>query len=172
MLVKKELIFKILYHLFAKKLPRSNQTLSLGAKKIRLIIARRILYASGKNINIEKGAHFTNKVKIGENSGIGINCMLYGPVSIGENVMMGPEVYIYTSNHGFRDRETPMIEQSMLKEQPVEICNDVWIGSRVTILPGVTIGEGSVIGASSVVTKDVPPYTIVAGNPAKVIGNR
>ncbi len=65
-----------------------------------------------------------------------------------------------------------MDQQGFAEEKPVVIEDDVWIGSRVTILPGVTIGRGSVVGAAAVVTKDVPPYSVVAGNPAKVVKTR
>jgi acetyltransferase-like isoleucine patch superfamily enzyme len=65
-----------------------------------------------------------------------------------------------------------MYKQGYSSNEPVIIGNDVWIGSRVTILPGVKIGDGAIIGASAVVTKDVEPYSIVAGNPAKKIGSR
>ena len=65
-----------------------------------------------------------------------------------------------------------MDHQGWSVEKPVIIEDDVWIGSRVTILPGVTIGEGSVIGASAVVAKSVPPYSVVVGNPAKIVKTR
>ena len=86
--------------------------------------------------------------------------------------MMGPECNIWTINHETSDVNTPMCKQGTRKEQPVYIGNDVWIGSRVTILPGVKIGNGVVIGACSVVTKDVPDYAVIGGNPAKIIKMR
>ncbi|WP_428831981.1 acyltransferase [Ignavigranum ruoffiae] len=166
------IFYKTLYKLFAKHLPVSDARISLGAKQIRAFLGRRMLSYCGKNVNIEHGATFDPTVELGDNSGIGINCALYGRVIIGNNVMMGPEVFIYTSNHNFADLSRPMCEQGHQAEQAVMIGDDVWIGSRVTILPGVKIGSGAIIGASAVVTKDVADYDIVAGNPAKVIGNR
>lgn len=168
----KKMIYYLLYKYIAKNLPLSNSRFSLGSKRIRGFLANKILKKAGTNINIEKGAEFSSLVEIGDNSGIGVNCVLSGKVIIGDNVMMGPEVYIYTSNHSFRRLDIPMCEQGYSSEKPVILGNDIWIGSRVTILPGVTIGNGAIIGASSVVTKDVEAYQIVAGNPAKVIGNR
>jgi maltose O-acetyltransferase len=109
------------------------------------------------------------KVALGDNSNIGQNAQLLGPVSIGANVMMGPEVLIFTNNHCFERTDVPMIDQGLSEVLPVKIEDDVWIGARVIILPGVTIGSGSIIGAGSIVTKSVPPFSIAAGNPAKVI---
>ncbi len=86
--------------------------------------------------------------------------------------MMAPEVLILGGNHRFDRVDIPMMFQGNVEYGPVEIGNDVWIGSRVIILPGLKIGEGSIIGAGSVVTKDVMPYSIVAGNPAKLIKMR
>lgn len=164
--------YKTLYKLIGSKLPVSDARVSFGAKKIRAFLAKKTMKSTGKNINIEKGAIFDRTVEIGDNSGIGINCKLYGKIVIGKNVMMGPEVYIYTSNHSFQDASIPMYLQGYEKERPVIIGNDVWIGSRVTILPGTVIGDGSIIGAGSVVTKDIEDYDIVGGNPAKKIKNR
>lgn len=98
--------------------------------------------------------------------------MVQGTGTIGNNVMMGPEVYIYTKNHAHDRVDIPMIDQKYEPERPVTIEDDVWIGSRVTILPSVTVGKGAVIGASAVVTKDVPAYAVVGGNPARVLKMR
>jgi maltose O-acetyltransferase len=110
-------------------------------------------------------------VEIGNNSGIGDNAWL-GAVKIGDNVMMAPNVTILSRNHVFEDKLIPMSKQGVTEDNPVIISDDVWIGTRAIILPGVTIGKGSIIGAGAVVTKNVPEYTIVAGNPARVIKQR
>jgi maltose O-acetyltransferase len=89
---------------------------------------------------------------------------------IGDDVMMGPEVLIYTSNHTM-EAGIPMRLQP-LKSAPVHIGNDVWIGARCIILPGVTIGDGAVLAAGAVVTRAVPANAIVGGIPAKVIKYR
>ena len=82
--------------------------------------------------------------------------------------MMGPDCIIHTRNHRFDDITKPMNTQGFQEENPVVIGNDVWVGSRVTILPGVIIGNHVIIGAGSIVIKDNPDYAIAAGNPAKV----
>jgi maltose O-acetyltransferase len=81
-------------------------------------------------------------------------------------------VTILTRNHAFVDTSRPMRDQGAGEISPVTISDDVWIGMRVIILPGVTIGRGAIIGAGAVVTKDVPPYCVAVGNPARVVRNR
>lgn len=131
-----------------------------------------MLRSCGKNVNIEQGATFSAKVSLGDYSGIGINARINGTCSIGRHVMMGTDVVIITRNHAFDRTDIPMMEQGFEQERPVVIGDDVWIGDRVIILPGVTVGNGSILAAGAVVTRDVPPYSIVAGVPAKVIRNR
>jgi len=111
-------------------------------------------------------------ISIGDNSGIGRNSYLSAEdkIEIGNNVMTGPQLIICTANHETK-LGIPMINQGM-KKSPVKIGDDVWIASRITILPGVEIGEGAVIAAGAVVTKNVAPYTIVGGVPAIKIKNR
>lgn len=165
----KEKIFTVLYIIFGKNLPKS-QHLKI-ARKIRLFFAKKILKECGKNVNIEKGAIFNSTCSIGDFSGIGVNCELngFGGITIGKYVMMGPETVIYTENHSTARTDIPMQQQGFEKPEPVVIEDDVWIGRRVIILPGVTIKKGSVIAAGAVVTKDVPAYSVVAGVPAKVV---
>lgn len=131
-----------------------------------------ILTHCGKNINVERGASFSSKVSLGDNSGIGINASLSGTVTIGKDVMMGPYCTIYSRNHAFSRIDIPMNKQGFQEEKPVCIMDDVWIGGHVIILPGVQIGRGAVVGAGSVVTRNVPDFAIVGGNPARVIRYR
>jgi maltose O-acetyltransferase len=91
-------------------------------------------------------------------------------VEIGDNVMMGPYVMITTLNHGM-GMETTMDSQAS-SVQDVSIGRDVWIGGHVCVLPGVHVGDGAVLAAGAVVTRDVEPYTIVGGIPARPIGSR
>ena len=93
-------------------------------------------------------------------------------IAIGSYVLTGRWVTITDNNHGNTDPDSlrvPPISRPLMSKGPVIIKDKVWLGDKVTILPGVTIGEGAVVAANSVVTKDVPPYTIVAGVPAKQI---
>ena len=113
----------------------------------------------------------SRNTEIGSNSGIG-SLSGIGTVKLGSYVMMGTHCLLISRNHRFDDCSIPMCRQGFRPDRPIVIEDDVWIGSRVIILPGVVIGKGSIIGAGSVVTKDVEPYTIVGGNPAKLIGKR
>ncbi len=161
-----------LYNGLAKKLPVSYAKGGKFAKWFRAKCAKQFLCYMGENVNIEKGAQITSTTEIGDNSGVGINATLHGRVVIGKNVMMGPECVIYTKNHSFDRVDIPMYQQGFSEEKPVFIGDDVWLGGRVIILPGVTVGKGSILGAGAVVTKDVPEYSVVGGNPAKIIYNR
>lgn len=94
-----------------------------------------------------------------------------GGVYIGEYFHTGSGLTIFSTNHNYENTEAIPYDKKTIKK-PVIIKDFVWCGANVTIVPGVTIGEGVVIGAGSVVTKNVPPYTIIGGNPAKVIKYR
>ena len=168
----KKAIGLLIYHLLGKHMPPSYSALNLGQRRIRALCGKLILNKCGKNVNIEKGAIFSSRIELGDNSGIGIDANISGKCIIGNNVMMGPQGIIYSRNHRFDDTERPMNEQGFYDEKAVVIGDDVWVGGRVTILPGVCVGSHSIIGAGAVVTKNVPEYAIVGGNPAKVIKYR
>ncbi len=140
----------------------------------RYLLKRRlgILY---KNIDITENSTFGDWEKIVWHDNIYIGPYAYiwaiGGLEICENVIIGPRVTIHTSNHRFEGASMlPYDGYSYLKKVTIE--KNVWIGDGVMIVPGVTIGEGSVVAMGSVVTKDVPKFSIVGGNPAKVIGKR
>ena len=162
----------ILYYLYARHLPPSYSGINLFQKEIRQICGKLMLKKCGENVNIEKNALFSSKVVLGNNSGIGVNAKIYGTCIIGDNVMMGEDCTIITRNHRHDRTDIPMILQGFEEELPVVIGNDVWIGDKVIILPGVTIGEGCIVAAGAVVTKNVPDYSIVAGIPAKIVKMR
>lgn len=119
------------------------------------------------------GGPIGDGLTIGNHSNIGpfnyIGCS--GKITIGDRVMLGPRVSIYAEDHVFYNAEISIKEQGV-KKQAVVIEDDCWIASNVIILAGVTIGKGSVVAAGAVVTETVPPYSIVAGVPAKLIKKR
>lgn len=109
---------------------------------------------------------FGKNIRLGKNVFIN-NCCTFmdrGGITIGDNAFIGPQVCLITENHGL----TPQMRRTLISK-PIVLKNNVWIGAGATVLPGVTIGENSVVGAGAVVTKDVPANTVVAGNPARII---
>ncbi|WP_293938608.1 acyltransferase [Sphingobacterium sp. UBA5996] len=127
----------------------------------------------GSRSVIESFAVLNNAVGdlfIGNNSRIGISNTIIGPVTIGNKVNIGQNVLISGLNHRYEDVTKAIADQGV-STAPVTIADDVWIGGNVVILAGISIGEHAVIGAGSVVTKDVPPYSVVVGNPAKNVKN-
>ncbi len=167
----KRALFCALYYGFAQYLPVSYMPMGGLAQKIRYAICRHMLGKCGKNVNVERRAFFSSgqQITIGDRSGLGENCRIGGSVAIGNDVMMGLNVTIWTQNHNFSNTDIPMNQQGFKPEQPVTIHDDVWIGSHVIILAGVTIGRGAILAAGAIVTKNVPEYAIVGGNPAKII---
>lgn len=113
-------------------------------------------------------------VTIGSDVGIGQNAIIDGAkaaIEIGDNVRIAGEVFISNVQHGIERRDMHIWQQPHQSE-PIKIENDVWIGWRAIVLSGVTLGQGCIVGSGAVVTKDVPPYAIVGGVPAKVVGQR
>ncbi len=168
------------YYGFARHLPGTHHRNSLGqilrCRRIREIICRGLFKRAGTNINIEKGVYFGDggQVEVGDNAKIGFNFEVLGPAifTLGRNVMIGPEVLFITINHRFDRTDVPVKEQGHQPPKGIVVEDDVWIGARVIVLPGVRIGTGAIVGVGAVVTKDVPANTIVGGNPAKVIRQR
>lgn len=107
-------------------------------------------------------------VVIGDHTRIGLHNTIIGPVRIGSHVNLAQGIIVTALNHNFKDSDKRIDEQGV-STNPVTIGNDIWIGANAVILPGVTIGDHSVVAAGAVVTKDVPPHSLVAGVPAKVI---
>lgn len=167
----KRIFGKVIYT-FARHLPESYK-FNIGQRALRTFCGQCLLTKCGKNVNIEKNAEFAYAVEVGDNSGLGINCRISGKAVIGNNVMMGPNVSMFTRNHAFDRLDIPMNQQGFSDEKEIIIEDDVWIGGGgVIILAGVHIGTGAIIGAGAVVTKNVPDYAIVGGNPAKILKYR
>jgi len=105
---------------------------------------------------------------IGNYTRIGLHNTIIGPVTIGHHVNLAQGITVTALNHKFKNPDIRIDEQGV-STKPVVIGNDIWVGANAVILPGVTIGDHSVIAAGAIVTKDVPPHSLVAGVPAKVI---
>lgn len=154
-----------LFHRIINKTPESF-------RKLRSWCVKKFILSSGKNLNIGRKCKIHKNTIILDNSGIGYGCEIPNGVKIGKNVMMGPNVIMFTQNHNTSNIEVPMRLQGMRELLPIIIEDDVWIGARVCILPGVKIGKGAVIGACAVVAKNVPDYAVVVGNPGKIVKYR
>lgn len=131
----------------------------------------------GQNVYINRGYQIagSKNIHIADHVWIGKNCLLGGEggIRIGQGSIISHNVEIWTTNHHFKGDDLQFLPyDKKFIYKPVIIEDNVWIGSRVIITPGATIGEGCVVGAGAVVTKDLPPCTIAGGNPAKKIGER
>jgi acetyltransferase-like isoleucine patch superfamily enzyme len=144
-----------------------------GVKLLRypsnIEIKEEVVIKSGVHLcPCNEGSHIT----IGPRTTIGFSTFMYASskISVGADCMIASFVYVVDSDHGI-DRAFPMNQQTSHSD-PIQIGNDVWVGTHAVILKGVTIGDGVVVAAGSVVREDVKPYMIVGGVPAKVIGER
>ena len=169
----RKIFCRVFYEIAGKHLPNTYTPLvGKAAKRIRYALARGFVDSIGQGVVIEKNAGIASSLSIGAYSGIGINAFIDAEVTIGEYVMMGPDVTIYTHNHKHELNGIPFCLQGYEERRPVVIGSNVWIGTRCVILPGVHIGDNVVVGAGSVVTKDIPSNVVAAGNPAKVVHKR
>jgi acetyltransferase-like isoleucine patch superfamily enzyme len=140
----------------------------------RVTIAEDVWFA--RDVEIETETH----VAIGARTTVQRRCSINGTTRVGSDCIFAPDVFVSSGTHPFREiahlpireQERRLAAQGVSLDAPVWIQDDCWIGTHAVIAPGVTVGKGSVVGANSVVTHDVPPYSVVAGIPARVIGQR
>ena len=154
----------------AKKLFKAYNKTTDDEMEERKTLLSKLFHSVGNGVHIEPDfrCEFGKNIIIGDQVYINFGCIILdcAEVTIGNNVLIGPNLGIYAVNHGL-DPEERIVGACIGK--PVHIEDNVWVGGDVKVLAGVTIGEGSVIGAGSVVTKDIPPRVVAAGNPCKVI---
>ena len=138
----------------------------------REALLRRVVGSMGRDVNLEPTfrCEFGRNIHLGSHFFANFDCVMLdgAPITIGDNVLLGPKIGLYTANHALDPRERAA---GACRARPITIGDDVWLGGNVTVLPGVTIGSGTVIGGGSVVTRSIPPGVIAAGNPARVIRN-
>ncbi|MBS1492653.1 MAG: acyltransferase [Bacteroidetes bacterium] len=163
-------IFRFLYYLIGKHLPNSNFPLGKLFNSVRVFFAKGFMKSVGNNVTIESSIFWGDgrDIEVGDNSQINENCWIRN-CKIGSNVMIAPYVMIMNYGHNIKDINVPMVMQGVRHYPQTIIEDNVWIGARAVILPGIKICSGAVIGAGSVVTKDVEANCVVAGNPAKLI---
>lgn len=148
---------------------RLNQ-LAPSAVEERGALLRELLAEVGEGVTVLGPLYvdYGYNVRIGAGSFVnhGAYLMDCAPVTIGERVFIGPGCGMYTAGHALLpDERARGLERAL----PITVCDDVWIGGDVTVLPGVTIGAGSVVGAHSTVTRDVPPGVVAVGSPCRVL---
>ncbi|WP_200270378.1 DapH/DapD/GlmU-related protein [Luteolibacter pohnpeiensis] len=139
-----------------------------GTLKVKILRMFGAKIGVGFKIQPRVAIHFPWKFEVGDHCWLGQRCEIlnFEPVVFEDQVALAHDVYIATGNHDYTDHTMPYMNK------PTRICRGSWVATRVFIGPGVEIGEHSVLGAGSVVTKSVPPWSIVSGNPGQVIKQR
>lgn len=163
--------YLFIYYAIASKLPMQP---ILGYKfyyKFRYHFVKKILNSCGSDVIVKDRCYFGNgsRLCVGNRTQLGKNSRLEGQIKLGDDVVMGPDVIMMATSHEFKSIYIPINKQGSAVEKRIVIGNDVWIGTRVIVLPGVEIGNHSIIGAGSVVTKSFPKNSVIGGVPAKLI---
>lgn len=157
-------------YIHSKSITRQlNATLETEVAR-RKELVQELFAEAGENAYVEPPFYcdYGRNTKVGKNFYCNYDCVFLdcGPITIGENVMFGPKVALYAVNHPI-DPEVRATNWDY--PEPITIGNNVWIGGSTVVCPGATIGDNTVIGAGSVVTKDIPANVVAAGNPCRVI---
>lgn len=154
----------------AEELCHELNILSPSRREERAAIIRKLLGKTGERFIIHSPfrCDFGSNISIGEDfvGNYNLTILDEGEVTIGDNVFIGPNVSIYTVVHAL---DATQRNAGVMRSRPVTIGSNVWIGGNVVVLPGVVIGDNAVVGAGSVVTRDVPPSVLAAGNPCRVL---
>lgn len=163
-----------LYYGFATHLPSTSFPGGVIFQWLRVVLVKRMLKSCGQGLRVGRKANISSgqRVVMGDNCGLAEGLVILGDVSAGNDLMLGPDVVMISYNHEYSDTKIPMRAQGASASRPITIGDDVWIGMRAIVMPGVTIGSHAIVAAGSIVTKDVPDWAIVGGNPAKVIKYR
>lgn len=163
------LYYAILQYIPMQPMPGYKIGYALRRRCVKRILGNRC----GKKVVVKDHCYFGNgnRLTVGDNSQMGQNAKLLGTVTIGKDVLMGPDVVIMATSHGYEDTTIPIRMQPGW-EKPIAIGDNVWIGTRVIILPGVQIGNNCIIGSGAVVTHSFPDNSIIGGVPAKLLKTR
>ena len=162
------------YYGIAYHLPSVDAPCGRVFQYLRHFCASRLLKSCGRSVRVNPQADIGSgrRVSVGNNCNLAERLKVIGDLTLGNDVMLGPEVVFISYNHAVDDLEVPMRAQGATESKPIHVGDDVWIGMRAMIMPGVTIGSHAIVAGGSVVTKDVPEWAIVGGNPAKLIKYR
>ena len=162
-----------LYYFLLSKMPDSRMPAGKAFARLRAFFLKRVFPVFGEDVTIESNIFFGNgrDIEVGDHVQINEDCWIRN-AKIGNYVMIAPKVMILNYGHNTSSTEIPMMLQGTREYRQTVVCDDVWIGARCIIMPGVTIGKGAIVAAGAVVTKDVEPYSVVGGNPARLIKYR
>ena len=168
-------IFLFLYYAVMQYIPMQPMPgYKLGYILRRWALKQILGKRCGNNVIVKDRCYIGNgaRLTIGDRSQLGQNARLAGTITIGNDVVMGPDVVMMATSHEYSRIDLPINLQGAKPEKPISIGNDCWVGTRVIILPGVSLGDHSIVAAGAVVTKSFPPYSIIGGIPAKIIKMR
>ena len=157
--------------LFVNPVKHKKGKRSLIRRRTRMDVLPFNHFEIGKDSTIEDFSTINNgvgDVLIGERTRIGLGNVLIGPVKVGNDIMFAQNVVLSGLNHSYEDISLPISQQKVSTSQII-IEDEVWIGANAIVTAGVTVGKHSVVAGGSVVVKDVPPYAVVAGNPARIL---
>lgn len=157
--------------LFINPLKHKKGKASVVRRRTRMDVFPFNNFTMGNNSTIESFSTINNgvgEVKIGNRTRVGMSNTIIGPVTLGNNINIAQNVVMSGLNHGYEDINTPPRDQPV-STATITVEDDCWIGANSVITAGVTIGKHCVVAGGSVVTKDVPPYSIVGGNPARIL---
>lgn len=165
--------YLVIYYGLAQYLPRTFWPGGIIFSWIRTSLLRGMGCVIGKQCEIEPliDVGLRPNIQIGSYCQINKGAILRN-VKMGNHVMVAPEVVFLDRFHSYDKIDVPMVFQNVERFEQTVIEDDVWVGQRVIIMPGIHIGEGAIVGAGAVVTKDVPAYAVVGGVPAKIIKSR
>lgn len=171
----KKIVCLLFYYGFAQYLPDSySNYLGKYSNAIRVFLCKRIFYKCGKIRTINRKVKFGSgrRLVIGDDSGIGANTQIPSDTIIGNNVILSRNCFILNRNHSFDRTDIPINNQGFKPALQTIIDDDCWIGMNSLLTPGRHVKKGTIVAMGSVLTKDFPEYSIVGGNPAKLIKSR
>lgn len=166
----KKLVY-FFYLILIQNTPEDYRPYALFFPWLRQKMVRFYLKECGKKPRVKKGAEISPNASVGDYSELGTRCMIQANVRLGNHVIMGPDVKIYSRNHKFDRLDIPISQQGKNYFQ-TSIGNDVWIGANAIITAGCNVGDHAIIAAGAVVTNDIPNYAIAGGVPARIIKYR
>lgn len=161
----------LIYLLFLRNTPEDYRPYALFFPWLRNRFVSFYLKESGGKLRVKSGAEISPHCSVGAKSELGTRCMIQGGVQLGKDIIMGPDVKIYSRNHNYESLDIPIRDQGKTILE-TRVGDDVWIGANVVITAGCKIGNHCIIAAGAVVTKDIEDYTIAGGVPAKPLKKR